>query len=99
MIPSNKWFPVSISRRAGWYTNFAKNIAVVGADMGLSPAEIASIADDAEMMRFLSAWAVRVENYASAAVAYRRHVTEGEMDAKPATFPTDLVLTPPDVEP
>ena len=95
MIPSSKWFPSSLSERAAWYKNFNTNIQIIGADLGLTPAELATIDDDNNMLQFIARLDVAAGAYDTALREFRRLMTEGDAGTKSPAFPDPLTMTPP----
>src|SRR3954453_19627986 len=95
MIPSNKWFPAALQERAPWYENFSSVISSLGASLGLTVAEVAAIGHDAEWMTFLADSALTADGYSGAIREYRKALTEGDLGSPMATWPADIVLTPP----
>ena len=95
MIPSPAYFPTSLQERAAWYKNFADVIQLIGASLGLTPAEIAQIVADDAMMQFLAAYDVTLNEYTSGVRSYRKVVTEGDIGGPAAVFPSDLTPTVP----
>ncbi len=94
MVPSSTYFPTSFPDRAAWFENFAINFAVIGPILGFSGAEIQSVIDDNAVMQFLLDAITQIESYDEAARAFRRVVTEGDVDGTTPTFPTIAPLTP-----
>ncbi len=95
MTPSSKWFPTDLQGRNAWFQNFATNFALVAAALGFTPAEVTSVANDAEVMDFLAQTDVTVNAYVDGVRNYRKTMTEGDVNGTSPTFPADLTLAPP----
>jgi hypothetical protein len=95
MIPSKTWFPLSLQERAAWFENFATQFSVVGAGLGFTPAEVAAVEADNDIVEFLASAAVAIEAYKDAIRQYRIIVTEGSTGDPIPSFPADPALTPP----
>src|SRR5947209_17034637 len=94
-IPSRTWFRQRLQERAAWYQNFSSMISSIGASLGLTLLEIAAIGHDAEWMAFLADSALTADGYSGAIREYRNALTEGELGSPMATWPADIVLSPP----
>ncbi len=92
-IPSRTWFPGSLSERATWYQNFNTQFAIVGPGLGFTPAEVAAVSEDNDIIQWLAQVDVMVEHYDKGMNAYRREMLEGA-SGKPG-----VVLPPPPVYP
>lgn len=99
MIPSQTWFPTNLQERAAWYENFDDNIQLIGAGLGLTVPELASIASDNDVMQFLAETDVTVTAYTDAIRNYRKTITEGDIGDAVPDFPADIALTLPSVIP
>lgn len=97
MKPSSRWFPLSLQDRAAWHANWTANIAVVGASLGLTPAEITSIEDDNTVVQFVASSAVELDAYRSAVQQYRTIITEGDIGSATPAFPAAIALALPEV--
>lgn len=95
MIPSKNWFPTNLQDRAAWYDNFNTQIQIVGASLGLIPAELSSISDDNEDMQFLATAAVTLDAYTEAIRSHRRIITEGNVGDPTPAFPANITLAFP----
>ena len=95
MTPSAKWFPRSLQERAPWFTNFNTNIQTVGASLGLTVPELASIADDAENFSYLAMATVSLDAYSEAFRNYRNTMTEGDIGDPSPVFPANVALAIP----
>ena len=96
MIPNRRWFPLSIQERAPWYKNFNIQIQTIGASLGLTVAELESVAKDDANIQFLARTAVQLEAYAAAVRQYRIIFTEAPIGEPTPAFPADLSFAPPD---
>ena len=96
MIPNRRWFPLSLQERAAWYKNFNNQIQTIGASLGLTVAELESVAKDDANLQFLASTAVQLESYAAAVRQYRVIFTEGAIGDRTPAFPADLSFAPPD---
>ena len=96
MIPSQPWFPTSLTNRVAWYLGFNTNIQVIGATLTLTPTDLIRIADDNAMMQFLGDSATLVNAYDDSVRSFRKIITEGEDGDPLPAFPANLALTPPD---
>jgi hypothetical protein len=77
-----------------WYNSFATAFAVIGPQLGFTNIDLQTVADDNQMMQFLGQNVPLVENYAEAVRAFRRSITEGDVDGTTPTFPTIGTLAP-----
>jgi hypothetical protein len=98
-IPSRTWFDTNMADRAAWYQNFATNLATVGASLGLTAAEIASVEDDNTAMQDMAAAMVALDAYVSAVRQYRITVTEGNVGDPTPAFPAAIDPTPSELRP
>lgn len=94
MIPSNKWFPRSLTERAAWFQNFAAQFPTVSAGLKLDVYD-AQVVNDNKVMQFVADIDGQIKSYESAARVYREIVTEGEPGAPTPTFPAAPALAPP----
>lgn len=88
MIPSDKWFPTNWADRVAWYNTFATAFATLYSALGFANADLQQVQDDNAMMQFLGDNLETIENYADAARAFRRVVTEGDVNGTTPDFPT-----------
>lgn len=89
MIPSPSWFPQSLQTRAAWYQNFYTQIAIVGASLGFSAAEIDGFGDDNTVMQFLADGDTQLNAFGSAVRQYRKIITEGDIGEPTPAFPAN----------
>lgn len=94
-IPSRTYFPLSLQERAAWYKNFSEQATATGTTLGLTALEVTQIADDYQVLDFLAAAAISIENYAEAVRQYRKIITEGKIGEPTPAFPANLALTLP----
>lgn len=94
MIPSKRWFPLSITERAAWINNFARQFEAVALSLGFSAADIDSMNQDAEDFRTLARAITSADAFMSALRAFRISLTEEKVGSPKPVFPT-LTLTPP----
>lgn len=99
MIPSHTWFPTNLPERADWYVNFHAQADLTGTTLGLVPAEIDQIKDDKNMIVFLAATNVTLGAFDDSVRAYRKNVTEGDIDGTTPTFPATPTLGAPTAVP
>ena len=95
MIPSNRWFPLSLAERALWYENFATQFAAVGTGLGFTANDISSVTNDNDVFQFLANAAVQIEAYKTAVVQYRKIITEGDIGEPNPQFPANPAFTLP----
>jgi hypothetical protein len=95
MRPSNRYFPTSLAAQAAWFNNWAAGVGNVGASMGLSVAEIASVQADNTIVQFLAMTAVELDAYRSAVQQYRTIITEGKVGDPTPEFPAAIAPTLP----
>ena len=100
MRPSIKWFPLSLTERAAWYTNFNAQVHQYGADLGLTAGEMASVQADCDMLTFLARSSISVQAYFDAFQAFRRELCDGDSGDATPTLPADPgLVAPASVEP
>ncbi len=95
MVPD--WYPQKLADRIPWHANFSSQAAATGADFGLSPAEIAQIAADADTMEAVVNAASAAEAYVQAMTQFRAIVLGRDPDAPlpaPPTPPSAVALGP-----
>ena len=63
MRPDQRWFPTNRTERAAWFQNFTNNFAKVAAILGFSPAEVAAVQADNDMVQFLNTKVAALKNY------------------------------------
>lgn len=90
MIPSRRWFPLSLQERAAWFDNFRNVFSVNGVSLGFTPANIASVENDNTCVQFLAATAVSLEAFKNAVLQYRVIVTEGKIGEPTPAFPANV---------
>jgi hypothetical protein len=95
MIPSHKWFPRNLGEQAQWTLTFASQLANVGPSFGISPAEIDAIANDAAALQWMAQNKIAVEAYRSAAISYRKHMSERNAAAQASEYPQPPEPPPP----
>lgn len=95
MIPSVKWFPLSLAERAAWYENFNRVIQTIGAGLGLTAGELATIQADCDMLRFLARASTAIGAHEGAFQSFRRLMTEGDTGDVTPQFPELTTLVPP----
>ena len=91
MIPSTKWFPLSLEDRAAWFASFAtnfSNVAVV--PLGFTIADTNAVNDDNDIMQFLLGANSAIEAYKDAARQYRLIITEGDIGDPTPLFPAGI---------
>lgn len=93
---SNRWFPTSLQEQAAWCLNFANNIGIVGASLGLTAAEIQLILKDNTVVQFLAYSAIEVDTYRAAVQQYRTIITEGNIGSPTPAFPQAITPTLPE---
>jgi hypothetical protein len=80
MIPSKRWFPLSLQDRAAWFNNFAVQCAgVPGTALGIPAPTLALVASDNEMMQFLATTQLQADGFISALRQFRDILTEGDI--------------------
>ena len=95
MKPSHKWFPMNLIDQAAWYKNFNTQIQLIGASLGLTPAELDMLDRDNENIQFYARVQVRLDGYRSAARGWGKSFMEGDIGDPTPFFPADLTLAPP----
>lgn len=95
MNPSKRWFPTTFPERVAWYRNFSRHFVNIGPSLGFSPAEIAQIEADHEMMEFLAVGVLQYERFMTALREFRKTVTENREGSTQAFFPLIPSATPP----
>ncbi len=95
MIPSHTWFPQSLQERAAWYQNYNTQIAIVGASLGFSAAEITGFADDNLVLQFLADTDTQMAAFDRAVRQYRKIVTEGDIGEPTPAFPANPAFALP----
>ncbi|MBP9663987.1 MAG: hypothetical protein KBD94_05155 [Pyrinomonadaceae bacterium] len=95
MVPSYKWFPMNLPERAAWYRNFNDHMQVIGASLGITAAELLSLAKDTENVLFFIAGRTALDNYSASFRTAIREFTEGRTDERVVKFPASPVLTVP----
>lgn len=95
MIPSRRWFPLSLQARAAWFENFSRQFEEVGASLGFNAAKITAVANDNAMMQFLAEADIAVKAYEKAVMEFRQLITEGDIGDTLPQFPADPNLTAP----
>lgn len=95
MIPSRRWFPLSLQERAAWYENFNTQIQTIGATLTLVPADLTAIAGDNVILQALASIAVELEAYKDAVRQYRIIITEGDIGDPTPAFPALPVYSSP----
>src|SRR5262245_19811513 len=98
-IPSKGWYPTNLQERAAWHQNYAPQLSVLGAGLGVTAAEIAQAQDDATAMQFLAQTDVDFLAYGDAIRQYRLTITEGNPGEPTPAFPANPTFTLPDVVP
>lgn len=88
MVPSNSWFPTSWAERVAWYNAFAQAWATIYSQLGFTNQDLQQVQDDNAMMQFLGDNLEAIENYVDAVRAFRRVVTEGDVNGTTPDFPT-----------
>lgn len=80
MIPSKRWFPLSLQDRAAWYNNFAVQCAgAPGTALALSTGQISTVTHDNATMQFLAATQLQIDKFASGFRQFRDILTEGNI--------------------
>src|SRR5690606_4513340 len=87
MIPSNTWFPQSLSERAAWYQNFATQFSDLATGLGFLPADVTAVDSDNITLQALATWTVGVEAYSKAATAFRKEITQGDVGSPAPVLP------------
>ena len=95
MIPNPNWFPTNMAARADWYVNFNKQFTILAADLGFTPADVAWVNDDNQVMQFLAAVAVEMEAFTEAVRQYRIIISEQKIGDITPDFPAMPNLTLP----
>ena len=95
MVPSNKWFSMSLQERAAWFQNFAAQFNSIAGMLGFLPATVTAVNLDRDDMVFCAQSAIEVDAYAKAVRKYRRLLTEGDVGSPATAFPTNPTLAPP----
>ena len=95
MMPSHKWFPRLLIDQANWTQNFAVQMANVGPALGVSAGEIDAIANDAAALQWMARNKRAVESYRSAAISYRKQMSEGMISGQPTAYPQPPEPPPP----
>jgi hypothetical protein len=98
-IPSRRWFPGTLQERAARFQNFATQFAAVGASLGFTAAEIASVQDDNTCFQDLASGFIAAEAFADAIRQYRINVTEGAVGEPTPAFPAGIDVTPAELRP
>lgn len=97
-IPSNRWFPTNPAARLVWFQNFATQFAIVGASLGFTPAEIASVQDDNTIFQFLGNGAdASADAWKSALRQFRIIMAELGIGTPTPAFPANPTLVLPEV--
>ncbi len=97
MIPSPSYFPTNFIERAAWFANFTAQFTVIGPGLGFTNADILPLAADNATMQELVAAIDEAESYIDAVRAYRKLVTEGDVNGSTPTYPpnpTSSIATP-----
>ncbi|HMT09288.1 MAG TPA: hypothetical protein PKA82_14895 [Pyrinomonadaceae bacterium] len=87
MIPSPLWFPTNFTERAAWFANFTSQFTAIGPGLGFTNADIAPLTADNAVMQELVAGIDAAESYIDAVRAYRKLVTEGDVNGTTPSFP------------
>ncbi len=95
MRPSHKWFPMSLTEQALWYGNFNIQLQSIGAEFGLTPAELDVLDKDTANIKFYASVQASLDAYRSAARHWGKSFTEGHKADPTPMFPADPTLTPP----
>jgi hypothetical protein len=99
MRPDQRWFPTNRTERAAWFQNFTNNFAKVAAILGFSPAEVAAVQADNDMVQFLNTKVAAFKNYVTAVQLFQQHVTLGRNDGMTPDFPVTPSFTVPPLTP
>lgn len=99
MIPSNRWFPSSLSDRAAWFENFALNLPTVAADLGVTTGEVTMVQNDAAVMKALPLIIEQIDTYKESIRKYRIAITENPPGSTHSAFPEPPAITAPPIIP
>lgn len=96
MIPSHKWFPLSLAERVLWFANFAAQFAIIADTLGMT-AKVAQVNDDNTVMQFIGEADTNVNAYQEAVRQYRKIITEQSPGTPTPEFPDNPTLALPKV--
>lgn len=80
---------MSFVDRAAWFANFTAQFQVLAAQLGFDNSDIAPVLDDNSVMQGLVVAVDAAESYIDGVRAYRKLVTEGDVDGTTPTFPAN----------
>ncbi|MBL8182741.1 MAG: hypothetical protein JNL64_14145 [Blastocatellia bacterium] len=89
MIPSDKWFPRSFVDRAAWFANFTFQFQTIGPNLGFDNTDIGPLNDDNAVIQELVTAYDQAEAFFEAVRAYRKLVTEGDVNGTTPSFPAN----------
>jgi hypothetical protein len=99
IIPSRKWYPQDLAGQAVWWQNHATQFAVVGPDLGFSPAEIADVQDDNTVVQFLAETMEQLDAFEKAVRQYRDIIMKQPVGEPTPAFPANPAFALPEVVP
>jgi len=95
MIPSNRWFPMSLAARAAWFANFALQFVTnYAAVLGLS-AYTTAVTQDNEDFQSIAATRLAAKNFDRAVADFLRDLTEKAIGTPDPVFPSEDFQAPP----
>jgi hypothetical protein len=96
MTLSRKWFPRTLNSQAVWYQNFAAKFSILGVSpLGFTPADVASVNADCEMLRFAATATAELEAFINAFRKYRELMVAGRSNAVTSAYPNLPSALPP----
>lgn len=95
MIPSSRWFPLSLAERLLWFANFATQFASYAGILGFLPAEVTAVNADNQDFQSIGATTVTCDNFKKAVIDFRISLTEGNTGDPQPVFPVENFAAPP----